>query len=148
MRYQGTKLNDRKCHAKTRIHSVMLRCHPLRIHVPGTPLVWQSLLVAPKQAMLHNVFCIKMMSTNLSSLCCARVISGCTTHIQSQASALHGQHGIDVGAVAHSHFSDDSAKIATCDDGVALEIKVYFTGYTHDNNGIVMLATMCRSRPT
>lgn len=45
--------------------------------------------------------------------CTARVGCGCTTHIQSQASSLHGQHGYDVGAVAHSYVTDDSAKIAT-----------------------------------
>jgi len=38
---------------------------------------------------------------------------GYTTHIQSQASALHGQHGHDVGAAARKHFSEDSEKIAT-----------------------------------
>lgn len=76
--------------------------------------LWSGrVLVVPKQAMLHNVFYIKMLSTNLFSLCCARVGCGCTTHIQRQASALRKQHDKEVGAVARSHFSDDSAKIAT-----------------------------------
>jgi hypothetical protein len=54
-----------------------------------------------------------MMSTNLSSLCSARVGCGYTAHIQRQVSALHGQHGHDVGAVARNHFSDDGEKMAT-----------------------------------